>query len=484
VAFDFGHLKHRVVSGVFFTASAQVLRQLVQLGAVALLARLLEPGAFGLLALAAAILAFLQLLADLGLGASVERRQALTPAEESTLLLLNLGGAGGLCLLLWVAAPALGRLFGQPDLSWVLSTLGPCFLLAGALRTRNASLVRAMRFRAVAFIEFASVLCGALASVTLALLGAGMTALVAGSAVQQLAWAGATVAIAGLPGPLIFRRALAREHLGFGSTLTAFNVLNFFTRKLDDLLVGGLMGTAALGLYEKSYALMMLPVSQLSAVIGRVLYPALAKVKDDPPRFAFLFLGAVRKIAGLAFPLAALCIVAAGPVVRIVLGPRFEGAVPIFAVLSLVMGLQPLTGIGGSVLLARGRVRLHLALGAGSGAVILLAFTGGAMQGTPVAMARWYAAAYALLFLPTMAVTMRVCGLTLKDLLRRIAVPAAAATVAFGAGLLARDLPFVATACAVGAAYSVAHLLLDRTAFLDLFRFVDPRRAFPEFARR
>lgn len=476
MAFD--RLKRRVVSGVFVTAGAQVLRQALQLGAVVVLARLLAPDAFGLLALAAANLAFLQLLADLGLGVSVERERELTPEQDSTLLLLSAGIAVLLGAGIFLAAPRLAALFGVADLAWVLRALAPCFLIAGALRTRSAVLARALRFRALAFVELFSVVAGAATSITLAMLQWGPVALVVGAAAQQLAWAAATIRLAGLPAPLRFRLAAVRPFLGFGGYLTAFNVLNFFVRKLDDLLVGGLMGVAALGLYEKSYALMMLPVTQLSAVIGRVLYPALSKVKDEQERFAFLYLGAVRKIAGLAFPLAAVCIACAGPIVRLVLGAKFEGAVPIFGTLALVMAMQPLMNVGGWLFLARARMRLYLAWGVIGGAVVLGAFALGARLGSPLRMAQCYAVATALLFLPCIALHCRVAGVPLRRYLARIRVPVLAAAAAWAAVQVLPALPFPATFAAMAVFYSAVHVLLDRPAFLDLFRFLHPRRAF------
>ncbi len=475
----FGALKRRLVSGVYFTGGAQILRQLLQLGTIVVLARLLAPGAFGLVALGVAILAFVHVLAELGLATSSEREQELTADQESTLLRLNLMAAGLLCVVVELCAPLFAGLFHVPDLTWVLRVLAPPFLLAGALRTRYSALARGLRFRAMAGVELTAVGVGAASSVLFALGGWGVTALVLGAAVQQLTWAGAAVLAGGLPaGHGRFDLNSVRPLLGFGGYLTAFNLVNFFTRKLDDFLIGGVMGIAALGLYEKSYALMMLPVTQLAAVIGRVMYPVLSRVRDDHERFRFLYLGAIRKIAGLSFPLAAVCIAQADPVVRLVLGPRFLDAIPIFAVLGLVMAFQPLTATSGWIFMARGKMGRFFSLGLANGVVFCGAFVAGAWQGSPLAMAWWYAGAYAVLFFPTMLVSLRTAGIPFKEFIGRIAIPAVSAAAAWLAAWAVPGTGLPVAIVVMGCAYALVHSVLDRHAFVDLFRFMNPRRAF------
>jgi PST family polysaccharide transporter len=476
VSWEFGALKRRLVSGVFVTAGAQVLRQVVQLLTIVLLARLLEPSAFGLLALAVAVLACLQMIADLVLGTSSER-QELTASQESTLLRLNLGVAALLAVAAMAVAPLVAWLFSSPDLTWVLRALAPCFLLAGALRTRSSSLARALRFRALAAVELTAIGFGAGTSIALALAGWGKTALVCGAAAQQLAWSVSVLCWAGLPRGGGFALASVKPLIGFGGYLTAFNVVNFMARKLDDFLVGGLMGVAALGLYEKSYALMMLPVTQLTSVIGRVMYPVLSKVKDDPERFAFLYLGAVRKIAGLSLPLAALCATQSETIVNLVLGWRFREAVPIFALLSLVMGVQPIVASSGWVFMSRGKMGRFFAWGVLCGILFCASFVAGAAHGTPLAVAQAFVIASALMFLPTMALTMNAGGIPMRALLGRLVVPAVASVAGALATFAAPGAPFVISVALLAGVYAVVHALLDRHAFLDLFRFLDPRRA-------
>lgn len=475
---EFGSLKRRVVSGVFFTGGAQVMRQIVQLGAVAVLARLLGPGPYGLVALATVVVGLLQLLVDLGLGSSAVREGNLSPGQESTVLRLNLGAALLVGLAVQGTAPWIAALLRERELAWVLRGVSPGFLLAGALQTRRAVLQRAMRFRLLAGIELIAVAAGAATSISLASLGAGALSLVIGSVAQQGMWCVAVLIAAGLPPRAPFDLPSVRPLLGFGCYFTAFSVVNYVSRTLDNALVGSLMGRVALGVYEKAYALMMLPVTQISSVISQVMFPALSAVRDDPERFRFLYLGAVRKIAGLAAPLTALCVAASGPVVRLLLGRRFEPAIPIFSVLSLVMGLQALLNSAGWLYMASGRMRRMFRMGLLNAAVVCAAIVAGALQGSPLAVARWYAGSVALVFLPTILVALRAGGIPARLFFGRIAAPALSAVAACTAAALLPALPLPGTLLLLAGVYGAVHAAIDWRALLDLIRFLDPRRAF------
>jgi len=478
MAHEFGELKRKVVSGAFLAGGAQVARQLLQLGAVALLARWLGPRPYGVLAMAVSVLGLAQIFADLGLGSAAARDRAIEPARDATLFRLSLLAAAATYLVVEVAAPWIAGLFAEPAMTAVLRAVAPGFLLVGALQTRRAALLRELRFRATAAIELFAVAAGIAASVAAAASGLRVGALVLGSLVQQVAWCAAVLLLAGVPPAAPFRLAAVRADLRYGLPLTGFNLVNYFARTLDNMLVGGLMGAIALGLYEKAYALMMLPVTQIAAAFAQVLHPALSSVREERDRLAFLYLGAVRKMAGLAFPAAALCIAAAGPVVRLLLGPRFEGAVPIFATLSLVMAIQPIFASAGWLYMATGRTGRMFLWGTVNAAVLCGCIVAGALRGRPLDVARAYAIGSAALFLPTLFVATRTAGIRLRDVLARIAAPAVAAAAAAFAGTRLPSGSFAATVAVVGVVYVGVHLALDRRALFDLLRFLDPRRAF------
>jgi PST family polysaccharide transporter len=473
---SFSSLKAQVVSGTFLVAGAQLLRQLIQLGAIVLLARMVAPSDFGLMALAVGCLAFAQVLSDFGLSAALEREKVLDPAVESRLFRLNLWSALLVAVIAMTSAPMLARLFNQPDLTFLLRVLAVPFLVAGAVRTRTSTLARKMQFGRLGAVEVIPVVLGTSVSVTLAYMNWGIVALVAGSAVQQVAWTATALLVAGVPSasPAPLRRVA--PHVRFGGMTALFQVVNTTARKLDDLLVGGLMGVAALGLYEKSYALMMIPAAYLAGAATRVLYPSLSKVRDDPAQFRMLYLGAVRKIAGLSFPAAAVCSAAAGPIVLLVLGPRFKAAVPIFAVLALTLGLQPLLSIGGPVFMALDRMRRYLAISIAASCVLILGFIMGALQGSPLAMAQWFVAAYLLIFAPLVAIALRTAGVRWSEFLVRAGPPAVSAIAAWCVGTATARLGVGWQLPAMAVTYLAAHMLIDRSALIDLFRFLNPRR--------
>ena len=474
----FGTLKKRLVSAVFFSAGGQIGRHAVQLLTVALLARMLGPGPLGVMALAAVIMAFAHLLVDLGLGQSVIREKEISQTQQMTVFGLNLAAALVLYPVFDAAAPSLGSLLGIEALGWVLPVVAPGFLLVAVMQSRRAMLARAFRFRAVAAIELSSIVVGSGTSLFLTWRGWGLSGLAYGSLVQNLAWSAGVVLAAGLPKRAPFSPKSVVPLLRFGGHMTGFGVVNYVARRTDKLIVGGFMGAVALGLYEKAYALMMLPVTHLTGSIGQVMYPALSKVRDKPERFSFLYLGAVRKIAGLSFPAAAFCIVAADEIVLLVLGDRFAGAGEIFAVLSLIMAFQPIVGTFGWLYMTTGKTGRMFAWGAFGALVVSIAFFLGARRGSPVDVARAYAyASIALLPFSTL-IACRTAGIPLRAFLGRILYPCLAAASAWAVGAALPSLGLPATFFVVGGVYGAVYGLLDSRAFFDLIRFLNPARAF------
>ena len=125
--------------------------------------------------------------------------------------------------------------------------------------------------------------------------------------------------------------------------------------------------------------------------------------------------------------------------------------------------------------MARARMRLYLAISTVGSAVLIFAFFLGATQGSPLAMARWFTGAYALNFVPLMHAALKVAGVSWREFLRRVVAPALSAIAAWAVGTVTADFGVVWQVPAMAATYIGVHLLLDRKALIDLFRFLDPR---------
>lgn len=327
-------LRSRSVRGGAAVMGVQASQFVLSLASTAILARILAPGDFGLVALAAATGGFLSLFLDLGLGSATVQRLELTRSQVSALFWINAALGLSVAAIMAGLAPLVARFYGRPELNGVTVALALGFLFVGVTVQHNALLRRQMRFASLARIDILSMVLGMAVAVTSAVLGAGYWALVYQQLVQQgAAAAGAWIACRWRPS-LPVRPAGVRPLLAFGAGLTGFNVLTYLTRNLDNLIIGRVSGTAALGLYLKSYSLLLLPVDRIRGPASAVVVPALSRLQDDPARFKSYFLKAVASIAAIGMPLVVFLFVFAEDAILLILGPQWKESVMLFRVLS------------------------------------------------------------------------------------------------------------------------------------------------------
>ena len=282
---DDSDLQTHTVTGVLWAGGARVGQQMLQFGVTIVLARLLGPSDFGLFAMIAVFAGFASLLVDFGLSAALVQRKAVEERHLSTAFWMNLAAGAALTALMAAAAPAIAAFYGEPRLLTLTLVLSCNFLLASPVIVQAAILYRSMNFRRLAAIEtFAAVVAGGLA-IAAAVYGLGVWSL----AVQVLGRE-PTVRLVALwlvtswrPSFRVDRQA-ARELWGYSSHLAGFSTLNYWTRNLDNLLVGRFVGPYGLGIYSRAYSTMMLPLTPGLAVVSRVMFPALARIQDDHGR--------------------------------------------------------------------------------------------------------------------------------------------------------------------------------------------------------
>jgi PST family polysaccharide transporter len=274
----------RAVRGGAVVFGAMILQKLIALGLMAILARLLAPADYGLYGMVFALEAFLLVFADLGLSMATVQKAELTGPQVSTLFWVNLAFSGLLSLVTASAAPAVAWFYREPRLVGVTLWLAPGFLMAG-LGTQHAALMqRRMRFGRLAACDAAALVAGGAAGVWMALKGLGVYAIVGQTLSQTAARSALAWALSGwLPG-LPVRGSGVRGMLRFGGYLAGFNIVNYFARNLDKVLLGRFWGAAPLGLYTRAYALMTYPISLVSQPMGQVMIPALSRLQKDTER--------------------------------------------------------------------------------------------------------------------------------------------------------------------------------------------------------
>ena len=327
-------LPRRSVRGGAVVLAGQVATVGLGLVSAAVLARLLTPEAYGLIAMAAAFIALVTTFAELGLAQATVQRSRITDEQVNALFWINAAlGVGAASLGLVLARP-IAWFYGEPALAPVVMGLSVAFVLTGISSQHRAVLQRRMRFATLTIVDVSS-LAGAIAlAIGAAALGAGHWALV------LLAVSTAGLRAAGLWATSGWRpgRPARAEGLGsmirFGAYLSGTSLFGTLMRNLDRILIGRFFGPAVAGYYFNAHRLLLMPVSQLNAPLSSVALPTLSRLQDDPERFRLFYRRGVEVVAAASFPAVLTCLIAADHLVPVVLGGQWADSIPIFKALA------------------------------------------------------------------------------------------------------------------------------------------------------
>ena len=326
-------LKGRSVRGGAVTMGAQGARFFLQMGSMVVLARLLTPEDYGLIAMVTVVTGFVAMFKDMGLSMATVQRAEVNHGQISTLFWINVLLSLGLMLVTAALAPAIAWFYGEPQLVWVTLALAGAFIFGGLTVQHQALLRRQMRFGSLGLIQIVSMLVGVITAIIAAFYGAGYWALVFMELVTAITSAIAVWVVCGWrPGKPV-RGSGVRPMLAFGGSLTGFSFLNYFTRNADNVIIGYALGSGALGYYCKAYNLLTLPIRQVNGPLSSVAIPALSVLQKQPEEFSQYFRKAVGLVAFLSVPLIVFVIVFAEDIIHLVLGDQWQESVPIFRAL-------------------------------------------------------------------------------------------------------------------------------------------------------
>jgi len=334
---------------------AQMVRVLGQMATLVVLARLLPPQAFGLLAMVAAIGLVLDLIKEFGLSSATIQRSDITHAQVSALFWINAGVGAVLAALLFVTAPLIADFYREPELEGIARWLALGFVASGLTVQHWALLRRQMRFKAIAGMETTADLASFAAAIALAWHGAGYWALVVQRLIPPILLLLASWAICRWRPSRPGRAAGVRALLGFGASVTGSQLSTAFARSVDQILIGWLWGPAVLGLYERTTRLLLVPINTINAPVYAAAMPALSRLVDDPARYRSMFCQVMQKLGLLTMPLFALAAVTADWVVDILFGPAWHQAIPLVALFSVSATFLPVLMAVGLLFLTQAR---------------------------------------------------------------------------------------------------------------------------------
>jgi len=396
---------------------------IVRLGGTVVLARLLTPEDFGLISMVIALTAFAEMFKDFGLGIATIQRREITHEQVSTLFWINTC-VGMLIMLLFVgASPLISRFYGDTRLLWVSIAISSTFFFGGLTIQHQALLLRHMHFARLAFIQVFSTALSFAMAIGLAWQGFDYWALVWKEVSRAVVTAiGTWLLCHWSPGPPKLTSGIG-SMLRTGKHVTGFNLVTFFSRNLDQILLGKFWGPGLVGLYGQAAHLLLLPVSLFSFPLTYVMTPALSALQGEPERYCRYYKRVLSFLSFGYMPLIAFFAVYSESLIRLVLGEKWIASSSVLQILALAAFVEPLTSTCGIVMVTSGRTRAYFRCGVIQAVCLGFAFFIGVNWGI-IGVSSAYVAYTYLTVLPLLWFSFRKTPISIGLFVEAISLPA------------------------------------------------------------
>jgi PST family polysaccharide transporter len=355
-------LKEKAVKGVVWSLIQRWGSQAISFLVFLLLARLLNPEAFGLVALSGVFLGFVQVFTDQGLSQAIVQRRDLEPGHLDTAFWVNIIFGAALTGFGIACSGLVAAFFKEPDLAPVICWLSLSFLISGLNSVQSAILTRELNFKVIAVRSLIGSLTGGITGVVMALMGYGVWSLVG----RQLSDAVIGVAVLWQvskwrPGFRISMRHF-KELFSYGINVVGINLLNFVNRRSDDFLIGYFLGSVALGYYTVAYRILLIVTEVMIGTVQKMALPVFSRLQAEPERLREAFYSAIQITSLVAFP-AFLGLSALAPeLVVVVFGEQWLPSIPVMQILGLIGLLYAGFYYNGPLIMAMGKPGWSLAL--------------------------------------------------------------------------------------------------------------------------
>jgi len=374
-------MDEKAVRGVPWTLLTYAGNKLFTVATIIVLARLLSPADFGVMAVATLAVTFIGFFGNFGLQATLVLHQDLSERGKGTLLALMLCFGSVMAIALAASAPAMASLFQEPELAGVLAAMSSTLLFGGPRWFYESLMQRELEFRARFGAQIASSVALAAASIALAVAGAGVWSLAGGFIIGGIVHTVALVALAPYRVPLAFERAEARRAVRTGSGFVAQGGLAFLQDNADYIAIGRILGSTQLGFYSMAYRLGELPYYGVADPVAKVTFASFSRMRHQGEDVTRPFLSTLRLIALVTFPLGVVLTAASEPFTRALFGETWLPMIGVLSVLGVWAMIRPTHSTLGWLLNSVGAARLLGAISALTMLVLVPAIVIAADQG-------------------------------------------------------------------------------------------------------
>lgn len=331
-----------------FQLGSKYISMAASLVITAVLARLITPSDFGLVAIVTIFIGLFTLLSDMGIGAAIVQYRDLTDEDYGGIFGFSVLLAVALTALFCAISPLIAMFYSDDRLVGLCVAASPTLLFSTLNMVPNGLMLKDKRFDRIAVRLVVATVVSGLVAIVSAYFGAGAVAIIVQSALSAaivLVWNLCSRPIHNVS--LHFLAPLKRI-FSFTAYQFGFSLINYFSRNLDNMLVGRFLGSAQLGYYDKAYKLTTYPMNAFSSVIGSVIQPFMAEHQDDKEAVYDCWMRTEKLLSLVAAPVAAVFFCCSAEIIDVFYGPGWEQAIPVFAALSISVYFQMMGNTAGA----------------------------------------------------------------------------------------------------------------------------------------
>ena len=353
-------LKDKTIKGVKWTTFGSLFNSVLQIVQLVILARILSPSDFGLMAIVMVIIGFSNMFIDMGISNAIIYKQKVTENKLTSLYWLNVFVGFALFLIILVVSPFIAEFYKTPQLTKLIILVGTTFLIQPFGQQFMILLQKELQFDTITKTQMISRFCSFIAIILFAIFGYGVLSLAYGiifySLLSTLIFIYYGVKI--YKPRFYFRKNDLDEFLNFGLYQLAQKVMDYFRSEIDTILIGKFLSIEILGVYNIAKSLVSKPSSIINPVITKVTFPVMSKINHDNKKLKEVYLKTINLLIFINTPIYLLIFLFAKPIVILLIGSVWIESVPIIQILAIVFLVKSIGNPAGSLLLSRGKANI------------------------------------------------------------------------------------------------------------------------------
>jgi O-antigen/teichoic acid export membrane protein len=355
------NLTAKTLQGIKWSYLSTIVKSVLQIGFTAIMARLLEPAAFGLIAMAGIILGFGSYIAQMGVGPALIQKKEIIDEDVRAAFTSALFLGILFFVLFWLFAPFVIYIFDNKNIIPIIQVMALSFIITGLNTTALSLLRRNLEFRFLAITEIISYLLGyGMIGITLAYNGFGVWSIVAGALSQGALLTILSHLFCRHKLSFIYQWKYYKSLYSFGGRISVISFFEFLGSYLDTLAIGHYIGATPLGIYNRAFMLVNLPAQYLTSSFSRVLFPSFSRIRKDTERLKKAYLFTIMLFSAILLPTCFGIAASSREIVLLILGENWIPAIPVLQILAIATPFNLLSHFGGVVCEATATLNIKL----------------------------------------------------------------------------------------------------------------------------